>query len=195
MKKLLSLILVGIMTFSMVACGNGDTSGAEVSSAGRPVEVEENLLTVEITLPASFWEDSEETVEEYANRMKDEGKFKDVTANSDGSVTVKMSKADHKKMLEEFKAEIVSMFPDESYPSIYRIEINDDYTDCRLIVNQAAFENSFDGIAILGVSLGAQMYHIFEGEPDAVTVIHYIDEETNTEFDTKTIPNDVKEDK
>lgn len=187
MKKIIALGLAIVMAFSMVACGgNANEGGSEDNS--QAVVVDENLMSVEITLPASYWEDSDETVEQYAERMKNEGTFKEVTVNENGSVTVKMSKADHKKLLNEVKDQLTSMFPMDGIASIKKLEVNGDVTNCKLIVDQEAFENSFDIFAVLAVAAGVQMYHVYEGNPDAISVIHYIDEASNTEFGSFNLP-------
>ena len=201
MKRFISIFLALVMSFSFVACGSSapadsttenDTQQETTSEeTEQKLEVDENLLSVEITLPASYWEGEEETVEEYAARMKEEGRFKDVKANDDGSVTVTMSKSDHKTLLSETRATFETMFPLEGIASVKSLEINDNVTDCRLIVDKTGFENSFDSFAVLGVAISVQLYHVLEGEPDTVTVIHYIDEASGEEFGVFNVPEDL----
>ena len=133
MKKILSLLLAATLAFSLAACSSGNTSSSsaaasdsassEESTSDSSLEVEKKLLTVEITLPASMFDsDSEvaesgeetasddveihETPEEYCNRIVKEDGYLSAVPNTDGSVTLTMTKAKHSEMMAEMKQSI-----------------------------------------------------------------------------------------
>ena len=83
-KKLLALFLIVSMTTSLVACGGSETT--EDSSEGEKIEiaeVDENLLTMEVTIPAEYM--GETTQEELNSEM--ESGITSITLNDDDSVT------------------------------------------------------------------------------------------------------------
>ena len=110
MKRLLAAILVLAMVLSLCACGEQKTTSQNEqppaesmadttdSSESTAIEVDEGLLNVEVTLPASFFEDESE---EEIKAAAEENGFSKCTINEDGSVTYKMTKAKHKEMLAE----------------------------------------------------------------------------------------------
>lgn len=160
---------------------NQDTEESANEESG--IEVDKGLLNVEITLPASLV--GEEGMEDFEASMK-ETVDSDITLNDDGSVTVKMSKSDHKKMLEELKEEFVasvdSIIEDESFVTIQDITYNKDLTNIQMIVSdQESFENSFDGFATLSLGIGSLFYQAFDGKDltkDKIT-IEIVDQSTN----------------
>ncbi len=198
MKKILALLMTFVMLFNFTACSNNtkDSSSSDKSSSGNnEVVVEEKITGVQITFAPSFWKKFiDESAEEYAERIKEDKTLKKVEINEDGSITISMSKEKHKQMLDEIKKELEDMFPAEEFASIKEFEFNDDLTDCKLIVDKAAFEKGFDSFAVFGIGLIVQTYHFIEGDPSQKTVIHYIDFKTKKEFDTYTIPDDMQKD-
>ena len=123
-KKVLAALLAVTMALSMVACGNSSeqkgTDKKEASSKEDKgnLKAEKNLLSVEVTLPASLVGDSEATLDEEAKAAG----VKDITKNEDGSVTMKMTKKAHKALLEEIKTGIDEGLKEiledkENYPS------------------------------------------------------------------------------
>lgn len=58
------------------------------------MKAEKNLLSVEVTLPASLVKDGEAELDEEAK----EAGVKEITKNEDGSITMKMTKEAHKDL-------------------------------------------------------------------------------------------------
>ena len=92
-KKIYAIFLATTLALSLVACGGKDDSKKESETNNDKIEVDENLLTVELTIPADFV--GETTQEELNQTAKEEG-LKSITLNEDGSATYVMTKKKHK---------------------------------------------------------------------------------------------------
>lgn len=121
MKRIITVLLAICLVLALSACNARSKSNNEPTEPGTtagasstPVEpaststqepnsedsqgisVDENLLTVEVTIPASFFE--EETPEEIKAGAADSGMIS-CDINDDGSVTYKMTKAKHRELM------------------------------------------------------------------------------------------------
>lgn len=184
--KLTRFFIMLFVVMLLVACSDNNDQNQDTEESANEesgIEVDKGLLNVEITLPASLV--GEDGMEDFEASMK-ETVDSDITLNDDGSVTVKMSKSDHKKMLEELKEEFVasvdSIIEDESFVTIQDITYNKDLTNIQMIVSdQESFENSFDGFATLSLGIGSLFYQAFDGKDltkDKIT-IEIVDQSTN----------------
>lgn len=184
--KLSRFFIILFVVMLLAACSDNNDQNQDTEESANEesgIEVDKGLLNVEITLPASLV--GEEGMEDFEASMK-ETVDSDITLNDDGSVTVKMSKSDHKKMLEELKEEFVasvdSIIEDESFVTIQDITYNKDLTNIQMIVSdQESFENSFDGFATLSLGIGSLFYQAFDGKDltkDKIT-IEVVDQSTN----------------
>ncbi|MCM3584849.1 hypothetical protein M3182_03700 [Mesobacillus maritimus] len=168
-KNLFSFLFIIAL---LAACSGANEDKADQDAAGKEnadenseeIEVDKGLLNVEITLPATFFEDEEDLNKTIADAEKD---GIEATKNKDGSLTYKMSKKKHKEMLQEMKTEMVSTIDEmkngEDYPSIKDITYNDSFSDFTMIVDKEAFENSFDAFATFGLGLSGMYYQLFSG--------------------------------
>ena len=176
--------------FVLAACSGNKETQKEVdddnSSEAKEeagIEVEKGLLNVEVTLPEMFFKD--ENVEEMIEESLAEG-VKEATENEDGSVTFKMSKKDHKKMLtemaEEIEGTVDEISNDENFTSIQDITYNKKFTEFTMVVEREVFENSFDGFAVLGLGFSGMFYQVFSGEDiESAEVTVYIEDESTGE--------------
>lgn len=184
--KLTRFFIMLFVVMLLAACSDNNDQNQDTEESANEesgIEVDKGLLNVEITLPASLV--GEDGMEDFEASVK-ETVDSDITLNDDGSVTVKMSKSDHKKMLEELKEEFVasvdSIIEDESFVTIQDITYNKDLTNIQMIVSdQESFENSFDGFATLSLGIGSLFYQAFDGKDltkDKIT-IEIVDQSTN----------------
>lgn len=194
----------------LVACGNkeenepakqNESASNEVESEvesedSGAVEIEKNLLSVEVTVPASMIDSDD--IDQVIAEAKADG-VGEVTKNSDGSLTYKMSKSKHKEMMNEMAAELKSSIEEmtngEDFSSIKDITPNKTFSEFTMIVDQDVYENSFDGFATLGLGIGGMMYQLFDGvkSDDYKVTIHVKDETTGEEFATVVYPDDMEE--
>lgn len=209
MKRILALILVLSLSFTIVACGKSgnNTDKDEIHNAeeekgnenkeGNSVEVDKKLINVEVTIPASLLQlDNEEELD--INQITEEAKkqgMKKVIANDDGSITYIMSKATHKEVMEEMKSSLIESIDEVinngDFPSIQDIIPNEMFSEFDVVVNKAKFENSLDGMAALGIAFQSMFYQLFDGvEPDNYEVIlNFKDEDTGEVFESVTYPD------
>src|SRR5690625_1638464 len=98
------LVIIFASALFLLACSSADDGAdkngindseqkSEHETTEQGIEVDKGLMNVEITLPEMFFED-----EELADIEKEMEKNHEanVTKNEDGSITVKMSKKEHK---------------------------------------------------------------------------------------------------
>lgn len=187
-RNLVSIILSVCLIFSLTACGSSgapevadsapsteastveETSTAEENSledleAIGDVDVDENLFSVELTIPADFMDGS--TQEELDATAKEKG-FKSITLHEDGSATYVMTKAQHKEMIDEMSISIndslSEMIGSEDYPNISEIVANDDFT--KFTVTTSSTELSLtESFSVLSFYMYGGMYNIFNGTP------------------------------
>ena len=149
----------------------------ELSAIGD-VEVENGILTVSITIPA-------ELVGEITQEELDEGKgtnYVSAVINDDGSVTYKMTKAQHKEMLASlvkgFDEGIQEMVDDNENYSIASVTYNEDFTvfDVTMDGNELGLGDSF---SVMAFYMYGGMYGIFTGKRPEHVVVNFYDPEGN----------------
>jgi len=158
------------------------------------IEVDKNLLTVDITLPASMFKD--QNMDEVITAAKNEG-VKAAVINDDGSVTYTYPKSVHSKMMKEMKEEII-LFLDEmktsgDFTSIKDVQYNDDFSEFKLIVDKAVYESGFEAFASFGIGIQSMFFQNFNGvASDKVkATIEIQDFTTNEVFSTIVYPDDI----
>ncbi len=201
-KKIVSALLISVMLVSS-ACGStstnvttttdqksSDSEKAESMSSDvietqtsseekhKSIEVDENLLTVEITIPSNFI--GETTQEDIDKNVKEKG-FVSGTLNSDGSVTYKMTKAQHKELVVQIKETIDTqmneMIGSEDYPNIVGIEANDDYTSFTITTTSTEL-GLMESMSTLAFYMYGGMYNAFAGEQVDNIHVDFVNEES-----------------
>lgn len=183
MKKMLCLLLAFALMLSLAACGSSGTSSAGSSSGnGSSISVDEGLLNVEVTLPASFFTDT--TEEDIQAAATDQG-FSDCVINEDGSVTYTMTKSVYNEVLEDLKAALDESIEGmvngaDAVASFQKIEYNDDLSEVDVYVDGETF-SSLDALYAISFYMLGAYYQAFSGVPaDGVdTVVEFIDQDSN----------------
>lgn len=200
MKKIISFLLAFVLLFT-VGCtkteptpsSSSNTPQTDTSEETKTVEVDKNLLSVEINIPASMvGEDPTETIES----AKKDG-IEDIAQNEDGSLTYKVTKAKYKELMAELKSRAEEGLKDISesgdYASIKDVQYNDDFSEINLIVEKASYEGSFDQFANYAIALMIGYYKIYEGNTDYKITINNVDEATQEVFKTTVYPDDLQQ--
>lgn len=148
-----------------------DEAWDELESLGN-IETENGVLLVSITMPADLV--GEITQEELDAEAGEE--FVSAKLNDDGSVTYKLTKKQHKAMLDEFSAgldeALQEMVDDEEY-AYTEIRHNADFTefDVTLSTDEVGLMESIMSLAFY---MYAGFYGIFSGqEPENVAINYY----------------------
>lgn len=156
------------------------------------IEVDKNLLTVEVTYPASLIGEDKESV----LNSKEEG-IKKVTENDDGSITVTMTKAKYNEMMDaaakQTKEFLDSIVSDGDYQSVKKVTYNNNFTEIELEVDKEAYENSFDGFVNLSIGITAGFYNLFAVGKDFKIVIKTKDAATGEVFSEYIFPDSLEQ--
>lgn len=127
------------------------------------IEVDEGLLNVTITIPASMFEDM--TDFDPDAHSKEHG-FKETVVNEDGSVSITMSRSKHNELMKELKSDIDESLEElieaENTPYIKKIITSDGYRIFTVDVDKAAYEATWD-FTPLQIGIYAMMYQQFDG--------------------------------
>lgn len=168
-KRFLAILLTTSLVLTITACSGSDkstnteTETVETTTENETIEVDENLLTVELTIPADY---VGETTQEELDAIAKENDFKSITLNEDGSATYVMTKGQHKELMsemaKELNATLSEMIGSEDYPNFTNIEANSDFTKFTITTTSAEldFNESFSTIAFY---MYGGMYNAFNG--------------------------------
>lgn len=147
-----------------VATDTQETKETDSAEEGDGVNVDKGLFNVEVTIPSSFFE-GEDPEQVAANAEADN--VEEATVNDDGSITYKMSKAQHKEMMEELATSIEEakneITESGDFPSIQAIEASSNYDSFTVNVDHEAYENSFDGFATITLGVIGSFYQLYNG--------------------------------
>ncbi|MFB7160250.1 MULTISPECIES: hypothetical protein [unclassified Lysinibacillus] len=203
MKKLLLVPLTLLLVILLVACSQDkeSDSGKKTDNADKTTEetslkVDKGLLNVEVTIPASFLEGQD--IDTAITEAKEEG-VKEVIKNSDGSVTYKMPKSVHKKMLKELEESVLKTVDEiktsDDFSSIKDVTYNKSFTEFTLTVNKEQFENSFDAMSSMGLAIVGMYYQLFSGmDPEKFKVTVIFKDEANGDVINKVVyPDDLND--
>ena len=177
MKKLIALFMCCVFAFSFVACSESQGAAEEKT----PAIVDENLLTVDITLNASLFDGM--SADEIISAAKANGVINCVV-NEDGSVVYTMTKAKHEEMLAEMKAGIEESINgllngDDKVASFVSIDYNEDFSVVNVKVDPAKY-STWDTLNVLMFYISGAYYQAFAGVPfnEIDIVVNFINNNT-----------------
>lgn len=203
MKKVYSVVLI-IFALMLSACsGKDDEAGTSqterISESSQSEEVtdlgivdsQKNLFSVEVTIPAQFYEESESEPlsQEDVDKTVSELSFKSGKLNVDGSVTYKMSKAQHEEFLKSYKDSVNStisdMLNDENNESLIDITYNDDLTQFTISVDGEKF-SMLDMFNALAFYIEGTYYQLFNFVPidDVDVQVDFVNKDTGEVIET-----------
>lgn len=194
-RRMIALTLALLYAFSLTACGASEsqpsastqspistaapteeTTGFEDLEALGEMEVDQNLFTVEITVPADFIDEG--TTQESLDTQVSASGYISATLNDDGSVTYVMTKAAHNEMMngirDTLQQSLSKMVGSEEFPSFTKVEANDDFTQFTIETTSTEL-GLVESFSVLGFYMFGGMYHAFNGtqvDDIAVTFIN-----------------------
>ena len=167
------------------------SKGVKSTSVDDGISVDKNLFSVDVTIPASFYEDQKITQAELEADATKKGYGK-AKLNSDGSVSFRMSKAQHKAALAEMKKSLddyIQESVNESPKIFKKISYNSNMTEFNISVDKASYEDDFGaGFIGFGMALQSSFYQMFNGTQNPKTELKLIDASTGKVFDTQQWP-------
>lgn len=194
-NRIIALTLALLFAFSLTACGASEsqpsdttqpattapasteeTTGMDALDAIGEMEVDQNLFTVEITVPADFL--GEGITQESLDADVAASNYISAKLNDDGSVTYVMTKAVHDEMmvgvLDTIQQALDEMVGSEEFPSFTKVEANDDFTQFTIETTSTEL-GLVESFSVLGFYMFGGMYHAFNGtqvDDIAVTFIN-----------------------
>lgn len=138
------------------------------------------MFDVTLTLPSDFLGENV-TQEQLDQEVQEEEGLKSAVLNEDGSVTYVMTKTRHAEMVNEIRASIdeeLSALPgSEEYPTVVRIEANEDYTSYKVVLNTEEPGLS-EGLLEVSLFLYSGIYHVFNGTAPGNVRLQFVNEAT-----------------
>ena len=160
------------------AASGGETAGKENSEAGGTPQgadhtedasgqgssgSDEQDDIVVVVIPTIY---ENVTTQEEADRIRDENGYLSAELQEDNSLKITMTREQHRKMLEEFKASVDQAIQEittsENYPTVEKIEYNDDYSVFTVTVSDEEIgiieRQAADELIMYGT-----LYHVYTG--------------------------------
>ena len=147
-------------------------------SAIGDVQVDNGIMTVSLTVPADLAQNiTQETIDAGIGTQ-----YQAASRNEDGSITYKMTKAQHQAMLEQlsvsFDNGLQEMINDDGTYTIANITRNDDFTVFDITLDGAEPSMS-DSFAAFGLYMYGGMYGVFNGSRPEHVIVNYYDSNGN----------------
>lgn len=175
MRRCISILLAMLFLLSLTACGGTkqESSKQEENESGT-IEVEKEIFNVKITLPAAL---AEGTTQEDLDQAIKDGVYHTASLNEDGSVTIKMSKQQHKKCMDNMAADmekfLQEMVGSEDYPNFTDVQANQDYTHFTGTTTSEELD-MMGSFSVLGFYMMGGMYAAFNGDAGATITVDFV---------------------
>lgn len=193
MKKITAVLLCISIVFSLAACGKTQTltkTTAEPAQTG--LHVQKNLLTVDVTFPASFFSDEEPATNELTEQQKKQGISKAVV-NADGSVTYTILRIRYGKFVKETRQTTIDSINDilqEGGNAFTKIDYNSDLSEITIHVDKDQFNNGLsDALSIYAIYLSVAVYRKLAGK-EPTCKIDVVDNRTNELISSQVYPTE-----
>lgn len=128
------------------------------------VKVDKAIFDVKLEIPADFVGNS--TQEDLDKKAAEYG-YK-VTLNADGSATYEMTKSQHKKMMEDYAANLnesmAKMIGSESCPNVTDVKANEDFTSFTITTKNTEPDLG-ESMSVMSLYVMSGAYNIFNGTP------------------------------
>ncbi len=164
MRKPFAILLALLLSLCLFGCGGNNTGATDEGTTDGPSVpvVDENLLAVDITLPATYFKDM--TAEEITNKASENG-YLGAVVNADGSVTYTMTKAKWREALVEYATTVdqesdTLLNGDKAVASFKEITRNADMSEFTVKVDSATY-SQWDTMYALAFYFEGNYYQIW----------------------------------
>lgn len=175
-------------SIALVGCAPSAAPAGEAEPTPAAVEVDEGLLTVDITIARSLLDSAGTmTDEQIVAAAAQNG----ILARVDGeSVIYTMTKTQRDGMLGEMRASAQQSADElvaDGSNSLTAVEFNDSMTEFRASVDAARF-SPFESLLVLGFYLSGALYQQFAGVPadDIDVLVEFVDDQTGEVIESGT---------
>lgn len=182
------IVSAGILIFGEL--NKPTASTVKPSSNTNLVEddwVDNNLLTVDITFPASFYTDSQTKPSNELTEKEKANGYTAVKVNDNGSVTYTIKKSAYNKIVAETKESTIQTLNEivtsGNYPSVKKIGYNNSLSKISVYVDKNAYNQNMDSFAMLNIQIAVAFYQVISQDKNPLE-ISVIDISTNETFDT-----------
>jgi len=190
-RGILGVLLAACFVISTIGCSSETTSEvpgvSESRESSSAVEVDEGLLTVDVTFPAAYFD--EYTEQEIREGAQSEG-YQDVVIHTDGSVTYTMTRAKHREILGGLKQSVDETIEDmlddpDDAGALLSVEYNDDMSEFTAKVDGSEY-SFLDTMNAFVFYIAGMNYQAFDGVPpeDNHVVVTFVDAESGEILDT-----------
>lgn len=152
----------------------------EVNDAANNIDSDKHLLSIEVTLPTSVDDITDEEIED----LRTEEGYISITRNDDDSITYVMTKNKQKELLDKLEnrfADFADSIPgSEDYPNVTKLEVNSDFS--KFTITTTA--QSKDEISLSETMLAAVFYSFggayrgYACESDTSVTVDYVCDST-----------------
>lgn len=147
--------------------------------------------TVTLNLSAFFAGDD---IDSFLSLSEENSDVLSSKINEDGSVTIVCTREYYEDAFSKVKTECIRIIeeivPSGDYPTIAKIEYNDDFTDYYVTVSDVDdYNNSWDSMFMFYLQFASGYYHDFAQTQDVTVNVHMMDPENN-EFATENLTDD-----
>lgn len=152
----------------------------EVNDAANNIDSDKHLLSIEVTLPASVDDITDEEIED----LRTEEGYISITRNDDDSITYVMTKNKQKELLDKLEnrfADFADSIPgSEDYPNVTKLEVTSDFS--KFTITTTA--QSKDEISLSETMLAAVFYSFggayrgYACESDTSVTVDYVCDST-----------------
>lgn len=183
-----ALCLAAVVLLSSGCGGSGAPRADSSAASGAPaVQVDEGLLSVDVTVQRSILDpNGEQTDEQIIQGAKDKGMS--AVVNPDRTVTYTMSRKQQRELLDGMRASVLestATMVDDAQNSFTAIEVSDDMTLFTVKVDKARY-SELEVLYALGFYMGGGLYQQFSGvKGDEVDVkVQFVDDATGEVLDS-----------
>jgi hypothetical protein len=156
---------VALLMQQATTSGQAPTQTSALTETAVGISVDEGILNVEITFPASLLSNTDMSTFDADAYARENGFIKAVV-NEDGSITATLSKSRHQEILEEYAAEVNKTFTEmigsEDTPYITGVTSNSDFTSVIVDVDRIGYESVFD-LTPLAIGFSSMYYQVIAG--------------------------------
>lgn len=166
---------------------NNSDAETESSEESGGIEVDEGLLTIDITFPESFVSMGETVMtQETVDASAAEQGYIGGKLNDDGSVTYTMTKLKQRELLDQMKSDFDDTIQETlaEYPNVKSVTRNDDFSEISIEVSE---QDLATGFLAFGFSFTAYFYQVLDGKEFATDIV-YVDAASGEELSRTTYP-------